>query len=361
MSEKLLKIGVIGLLRGNSLAFRASDHKNARITAVCDIDPQRVKNTQGYFAEKGNNIPEGFTDVDEFLAKGDFEAVIVANYATEHVPMVVKCLDAGKHVLSEIPAVSSVEEIKTLREAVAAHPKQKYMLAENCNYWAFVQAWKKMYEDGTLGEAIYCEAEYLHSNDYREHKPYPDPNHWRLHNPAIKYCTHELGPLLDILNDRCVSVSCMIPETVYNPYRSPQQNGVALFRTEKGAVIRLLIIFDGYVGFDHNYAIIGTRGSIHTDKNTFVCDEAHSFASLSSIPDSMRRQIEIPVSTHFANESAEGHGGCDGKMVHAFIDCVLNDTDPPIGIDLAINMTLPGIIAAESAKQGGVLLEIPKL
>ncbi len=360
MSEKILKIGVIGLVRGASVASQAFYHKKARITAVCDINPEKVKETQNLYAKHGH-VAEGFTDADEFLAKGDFEAVVVANYATEHVPMVVKCLEAGKHVLSEIPAVNTVEEIKILRDAVAAHPKQKYMLAENCNFWAFVRAWKKMYEDGTLGEAVYCEAEYLHSADYRDHKPYADPNHWRLHNPAIKYCTHELGPLLQILDDRCVSVSCMMPTVVYNPYRSPQKNAVALFRTAKGAVIRLLIVFDAYVGYDHNYSIIGTRGYIHTDKNKCVDDEAHSFASLSSVPDSMQKQIEIPVSTHFSNESTAGHGGGDVKMMHAFIDCVLNDEKPPIDIDLAIRMTLPGIIAAESAMKGGVLLEIPDL
>ncbi len=359
-NEKILKIGVVGLIRGAAVASQAFHHKQARITAVCDVDEGRVRETRELFAKEGH-IAEGFTDFDEFLAKGDFEAVIVANYATEHVPLVVKALEAGKHVLSEVPAVNSVEEVKLLREAVAAHPKQKYMLAENCNYWAFVTAWKAMYRDGALGEAIYCEAEYLHAVDYRDHAPYKDPNHWRLHNPAIKYCTHELGPLLDILDDRCVSVSCMEPEVVYNPYRPKQKNGVAIFRTAKGAVIRLLIVFDAFVGYDHNYSIIGTRGSIHTDKNISVGAEAHTFASLSSVPESRNRKIEIPISTHFSNESGADHGGADVKMVLSFIDCVLNDTEPPIGIDLAIRMTLPGIIAAESAARGGALLEIPNI
>jgi predicted dehydrogenase len=359
-NERILKIGVVGLIRGASVASRAFQHKSARVTAVCDIDAARVAEVQKQFAEQGHQA-EGFTDFEEFLAKGDFEAVIVANYATEHVPLVVKCLEAGKHVLSEVPAINSVEEVEILRRAVAEHPEQKYMLAENCNYWAFVTAWKSMYKDGALGEAIYCEAEYLHALDHREHKPYENPNHWRIHNPAIKYCTHELGPLLDILDDRCVSVSCMEPEVIYNPYRPRQKNGVAIFRTEKGAVIRLLIVFDAYVGYDHNYSIIGTRGSIQTDKNISVGAEAHSFASLSSVPESRNKKIEIPISTHFSNESSAGHGGADVKTVLSFIDCVLNDTEPPIGIDLAIRMTLPGIIAAESAAQGGALLEIPNI
>ena len=74
-NEKILKIGVVGLLRGASVASQAFHHKQARITAVCDVDETRVKETQERFAKEGH-IAEGFTDFDEFLVKGDFEAVI---------------------------------------------------------------------------------------------------------------------------------------------------------------------------------------------------------------------------------------------------------------------------------------------
>ena len=38
-----------------------------------------------------------------------------------------------------------------------------------------------------------------------------DKNHWRYFNPAIKYLTHNLGPLLYIMDDRCVSVPAWFP------------------------------------------------------------------------------------------------------------------------------------------------------
>lgn len=360
MEQKSVKIGVLGLGRGAALAEQAFHHPNARITALCDINAELRKKAYNMCVDHGHT-PEVFSDFEEFLQKGDTDIIIVANYATEHVPFVVRCLEGGKHVLSEIPAFNTVEELRILRAAVAAHPKQKYMLAENCNFWAFIQAWRRMYEEGALGEAIYCEAEYLHSKDFREHAPYPDATHWRLHNPAIKYCTHELGPLLQILDDRCVSVSCMIPDVVYNPYRSPQQNGVALFRTARGAVIRLLILFDAYVGFDHNYSIVDTRGSIHTDKNKPIYQDAHSFTGLAAVPGSRSQKIEIPITMRASGAATDAHGGADAKMVCEFIDCILKDTDPPIDLDLAIRMTLPGIIAAESAARGGELLPIPEL
>ena len=114
-----------------------------------------------------------------------------------------------------------------------------------------------------------------------------------------------------------------------------------------------------YVGFDHNFAVYGTRGSIITDKSKPL-SEAHSFAKLYEIPGSVERAIEIPVTYSHSNET-EGHGGADAIMMRDFIKCIIEDTDPPIDVDMGIKISLPGIIASESAKLGGQLLEIPEI
>lgn len=71
--------------------------------------------------------------------------------------------------------------------------------------------------------------------------------------------------------------------------------------------------------------------------------------------------MEIPVGYALPGEQASGHGGADGKMVRAFVKCILEDTNPPIDIDRGLQMSIPGIIAHESAVQGGALLEIPSI
>ena len=48
-------------------------------------------------------------------------------------------------------------------------------------------------------------------------------------------------------------------------------------------------------------------------------------------------------------------------IVDDFIKCIQEDTKSPIDVDMGIAMALPGIIAAESAAQGGILLEIPEI
>jgi predicted dehydrogenase len=145
----------------------------------------------------------------------------------------------------------------------------------------------------------------------------------------------------------------------YNPYKKGDENGIAIFRTKKGAVIRILIGFGMYVGFDHNFALYGTKGSILTDK-TKPLDDAHSFAKLSEIPDTFERAFEIPI-TYSCTKETEGHGGADQRMMRDFIKCIIDDTKPPIDVDMGIKISLPGIIANKSAKLGGELLEIPEI
>lgn len=362
MDRKIVKLGVVGLGRGAYVVKSIVGEENVVLRAICDHNESKLEQERKVFVEqmKVENLL-CFHDFDEML-KSDIDAVYVATDAIYHVPFVKKAMEAGKHVISEIPTVNSLEEAKELRAVVKSHPELKYMAGENCCYWAFIDAWKRMYEEGKFGEAIYVESEYIHGQDYREYRPedFP-PNHWRTFNPAIKYLTHNLGPLLYILNDKCVSVTCMVPDVVYNPYVERPKNGVALFKTEKGAVIRILICFDAYVGFDHNFALIGTRGTIETDKVRRL-EKAHSFARFSDVPGSREDKIDIPVTLTYPEEGEareEGHGGADKKMMMAFVNCILEDTDPPIDVDLGIRMALPGIIADLSSRSGGELMDIP--
>lgn len=357
MENKTVKMGVIGLGRGRSVLTDALK-EGVKLVAICDRDEEKLQSAKEHFEKLGVENLQCYNDFDKMLAESDMDAVFIATDAVFHVPFVKKAMEAGKHVLSEIPAVNSVEEAKELKTIVTSHPELKYMAGENCCYWEFIQKWKTMYDNGKLGQAVYAESEYLHSGDYRKFKKedYPE-DHWRTYNPAIKYLTHNLGPLLYIMDDKVVSVTCMIPDVVYNPYVPKPRNGVALFKTAKGAVIRILIVFDAYVGFDHNFTILGTRGTLETDKNV-MCVDAHTYAKFDDIPLDMNTRIELPMTL---GDSSSGHGGADGKMVKAFVDCIINDTKPPIDVDMGIAISLPGIIASESAIRGGELLEIPEI
>ena len=360
MSKKIVKLGVVGLKRGADVTINAIGMDNVRLCAACDHNPETLEQAKKRFEEKGLLDCTYYSDYDEML-KSDIDAVYVATEAVYHVPIVKKAMEAGKHVLSEIPSINTVEEAYELKQIVAEHPDLIYMAGENCCYWAFIETWKAMREKGEFGEVVFAEAEYLHATNPDDIKPENYSNgHWRTYNPAIKYITHELGPLLYIMDDRCLSVTCFEPDVVYNPYVNRKGVGMALIKTQKGAVIRILISFDAYTDFDHNYRVCGTRGHIETDHLTGI-DDAHSFANLHSVPDGFKKKTEIPITTVYEGESGDGgHGGADKKMLADFIACIIENKKPILDVDFGINMTLPGILAHESAVNGGMPIEIPQ-
>lgn len=359
MEKKVIKLGVVGLKRGAYVAWTLIGDDNVVIRAIADSDPKTLQACKADYEKNGVKDLLCFNSIEELL-KSDIDAVYIATDKPLHTKHTVMALEAGKHVLSEIPVIETLEEVKILRDAVKSHPNLKYMAGENCFYWAFIEAWKRMREEGKFGDILYAESEYLHAPNPDDIKPYEPENHWRRYNPAITYLTHNLGPLLYIMDDYCVSVSCMAPSvTKYNQYTEGDENGIAIFKTAKGAVIRIFIGFGMYVGYDHNFALYGTKGSILTDK-TKPLEEATSFAKMKEIPDTFEKFFEIPVRLSNTDD-VYGHGGVDAKMIRDFIKCIIEDTDPPIDVDMGIRISLPGIIANVSAKRGGELLEIPKL
>lgn len=359
MKKDHIKLGVIGLGRGQEVVSLAVGEPTIKIRAICDKNPEKLEAAKDFYTKAG--LIDGilcFDNASDLMAS-DIDAVYIATDAIFHVPYVKMAMEAGKHVISEIPAVNSIEEARELKAIVRAHPELKYMCGENCCYWAFIQAWKRMYDEGRLGEAVFAEAEYLHAVYPSQFKPL-DKNHWRTFNPAIHYITHELGPLLYIMNDRCVSVSCIEPEIRYDPNKHGSENAVAIFKTAKGAAIKIFIGFGAYVGFDHNYSIYGTRGMLETDR-TKVLKEKHTFARIPEIDSGFtKNKIEMPITIGFPGADInKGHGGADLVMLKDFVKCILEDKEPPIDVDMGIQMTVPGLIAHQSALQGGTSLEIP--
>ena len=359
MENKVIKLGVVGLKRGAYVAWTVIGDSNVVIRAVADSDPATLKACKEDYEKNGVKDLLCFNSIEELL-KSDVDAVYIATDKPLHTKHTLMALEAGKHVLSEIPVIETIEEAKILREAVRSHPELKYMAGENCFYWAFIEAWKKMREDGKFGDILYAESEYLHAIHPDEIKQYEPQSHWRRYNNAITYLTHNLGPLLYIMDDYPISVSCMAPTAAkYNEYSQGDENGIAIFKTAKGAVIRIFIGFGMYVGYDHNFALYGTKGSILTDK-TKPLEEATSFAKLYEIPDTFEKYFEIPVKLSNTGD-VYGHGGVDAMMIRDFIKCIIEDTAPPIDVDMGIRISLPGIIANESAKRGGELMKIPQI
>lgn len=62
------------------------------------------------------NIPHYCTDLSEALARDDVDAVILATPTQLHASQAIQCLEAGKHVMVEIPMADNINDARALVE-----------------------------------------------------------------------------------------------------------------------------------------------------------------------------------------------------------------------------------------------------
>ena len=343
----MLKVGVVGLRRGRSFVNIFALQKAAKVTAICDVDEEVLEAVQ-----KSSGIDAAYTDYDDFL-NHDIDVVVIATPMPFHVSHSIAALESGKHVLCEVIIANSIDECQPLVDAVRKSDR-KFMLAENCCYWYFVQEWGKLVADGKIGKPIYAEAEYVH--DTRSlMRDAQGKLRWRASRPPIHYCTHSLGPLLSIMDDRCISAIGMSTGVNVAPELGAIDMEVGLFRTEKGSVIKVLrgSSIERKPAF-HYYSIYGTQGCLETARG-----EDRTFGYFKG--DNAMKELPYKRDHPQAPDSAGvgGHGTCEYYMVKDFIESVLNDTNPPIDVYRGLDFTLPGFCAHISAEQGGKVIEIP--
>jgi predicted dehydrogenase len=115
--QRALRIGVLGCGQisqaGHFEACRKA--KNAEFYAICDVAEDLLERMTHIHGPK-----VAYTDYDVMLSDPNVDAVIVAIADQFHVPMALKALEAGKHVLVEKPMGVTVEECEGLRAAARA-------------------------------------------------------------------------------------------------------------------------------------------------------------------------------------------------------------------------------------------------
>jgi predicted dehydrogenase len=116
-NERQLRVGVLGAGQIAQAAHLEACRKarNAELYALCDAAEDLLEPVAAAHRPRVT-----YTDYDRMLADPAVDAVIVAVADQFHVPMALKAIAAGKHVLVEKPMGVDVEECEALAAAVAA-------------------------------------------------------------------------------------------------------------------------------------------------------------------------------------------------------------------------------------------------
>lgn len=151
MSKNIINLGIAGLGWMGTLHFRSiPEESGIRVTAMYDIDPERVE----FGRENGL---KAYSELEGFLGDSNIDAVLVATPNNVHKELAVAALKAGKHVISEKPAVLNTAELEEIIQV--SHESGKLFTVHHNRRWdRDYLAIKRTIESRKIGEPFYIES-----------------------------------------------------------------------------------------------------------------------------------------------------------------------------------------------------------
>lgn len=200
-----VRIGFVGLgVRAKRAVERMMHIEGAEVVAICDLVQTNIDEAQKIIISNGNTPAETFCDAEGWMQvceHKDVDLVYICTDWLSHAKISLYAMECGKHVATEVPAATTIEECHNLVET-AERTRRHCIMLENCCYDEFELTLLRMVQEGVLGEIIHGEGSYLH--DLRERILSNDEGgrkwaNWQVefmkgHN-GNPYPTHGLGPV----------------------------------------------------------------------------------------------------------------------------------------------------------------------
>jgi predicted dehydrogenase len=344
-SDRKIRVGIAGYgVCKWGAAFGFQDHPNVAITAVTDLFPDRCQELA-----KACRCEKTYPSLEEMVKDDSLEAIFVATDAPSHAWHCIQAMRHGKHVATAVPAAfGSLEDAAELYDTVKKTGK-KYMMFETSAFHVPCYAMRQIYKAGGFGKLIYSEGEYFHYgvsaiDSFRD---------WRVGLPPQWYPTHSNAYYNCVTDGTFTEVSCMGMPSVLdhiqpnaNQYKNAFGTEIALFRTSEGGMSRMAVSWDCQGPGGELGRVRGTKGA--------MWDSAYQGdTKKEDLPNTARPLLPPSV-------SPGGHGGTHGFLMNEFVEAILNDRQPLVDISMALNLTVPGIVAHQSALKDGETLKIPQ-
>ena len=364
---KKVRMGIIG--GGFGLGFQFHEHPGCIVEAVSDLNPERRNDLKNTY-----HCTKSYESLEKLIKDVNIDAVFIATGAPDHAKHVIASLNAGKHVLCAVPAAMNLDECYAIRDTVK-RTGLIYMMAETSLWRQSMITVKKMYREQSFGNFMSYAAQYNHPG---LETLYIDKGQktWRYALPPMLYPTHCTSFVVGLTGERLTAVSCIgwgdnDPILQKNQYNNPFWNESAIFKTSNGLSFPVEINWKG--------ALRGSeRGEWHGDKTSVVMSHGEMSSSVlvktghKIAKDDGGFNVAENIVERFPDidwwktdmlpeplRHASGHDGSHCFITHEFIDAIANDRIPEVDIYQALAMTVPGIVAHQSALKDGERFNIP--
>jgi predicted dehydrogenase len=365
MSKKI-RVAIVGLGFGAEFIPIYQRHPDAVMAAICQRNEEKLKAVGDAFA-----IEKRYADYDDLLNDPDIDAVHINTPIQSHAEQSIKALRAGKHVACTVPMATTVEECRQIVEAVE-ETGLTYMMMETVIYSREFLFVKEMADKGELGKI-----QFLRASHQQEMAGWP--GYWEG-LPPMHYATHCVGPVLALAKTDAEYVSCFgsgtIDENLISKYGSPfaiETCHIKCRNSDLSAEVTRSL-FNTARQYRESFDVYGSKKSfewtqieheqpvIHTGEEpsrVTVPDYAHL------LPEEIQSfttggVYDASSNQHLSFIQGSGHGGSHPHLVHEFLRALVENRAPFPDARQSANITCVGILAHESAMQGGKILPLPE-
>lgn len=371
MSDKKINVAIVGLGFGAEFIPIYKKHPNANLIAICQRNKMKLDEIGNAFG-----IEKRYTSYDELLKDPSIDAVHINTPIPDHAIQSIKALKAGKHVACTVPMATTVEECKEIVR-LTKETGLTYMMMETVVYAREFLFMKELYDKGELGKLQFLKASHQQDMDGW-------PNYWPG-LPPMYYATHCVGPVLGLTRGEAEYVSCFgsgtIREELHQHYNSPyavETTHIKLRNSDVSAHI-YRSLFDVARQYRESFEVYGSKKSVewpliegkplvmHTAKRPEpeIPEEIESPDYAKLLPEPIQRfttkgVYDADEHQHLSFTQGAGHGGSHPHLIHEFLSALVNKKQPYPNAPQSANITCVGILAHESAKQGGKIIPLPE-
>ncbi|MEJ7560084.1 MAG: Gfo/Idh/MocA family oxidoreductase [Pedobacter sp.] len=365
MEKQKINIAIVGLGFGAEFIPIYQRHPNANMYAICQRDAEKLNSIGDAFG-----IEKRYTDYEDLLRDPDVDAIHINTPIQSHAEQSIKALRAGKHVACTVPMATTVEECRQIVEAVK-ETGLTYMMMETVIYSREFLFVKELYESGELGKL-----QFLRASHQQEMAGWP--GYWEG-LPPMHYATHCVGPVLALAKADAEYVSCFgsgrIDESLIEKYGSPfaVESCHIKFKDSDLAAEVTRSLFNTARQYRESFDVYGSK---KTFEWTLV-EHEDSVIHTGEVPE----KVKIPDYAHLLPEEIQafttggvydadsnqhlsfiqgsGHGGSHPHLVNEFLNALVNKRAPFPDARQSANITCVGILAHESAMDGGRKIDLP--
>lgn len=366
MENNHFNVAIVGLGFGAEFIPIYQRHPFANLYAICQRNTAKLNEVGDAF-----HIEKRYSDYNELLKDPNVDVVHINTPIQSHAEQSIAALKAGKHVACTVPMATTVEECRQIVEAVK-ETGLTYMMMETVVYSREFLFVKEMYEKGEMGKL-----QFLRASHQQEMAGWP--GYWEG-LPPMHYATHCVGPVVALAKADAEHVSCYgsgrIDEKLISKYGSPfaVESCHIKFKDSDLAAEVTRSLFNTARQYRESFDVYGSKKTfewtlIEHEESVIHTGEKPEKIKITDYAHLLPKEIQsfttggvydADSKQHLSFIQGSGHGGSHPHLVHEFLTALKDKREPFPNARQSANITCVGILAHESAMQGGKQLYLPE-